>query len=193
MIGDAVVDLIEAGAVTNATKPIDRGVSVTGALIGTERLYRFADSNPGIAMRGADYTHGEAALSRLETLVTINAAIEVDLSGQVNAEQIGEAYVGGVGGQADFVRAGHRARLGHAIIALPSSAGGGAVSRIVPRLGGYVTTARSDVDVVVTEYGAAALRGCGFAERARRMIAIAHPDHRETLTRSAHALLRGVP
>jgi acyl-CoA hydrolase len=189
MISDAVVDLIEAGAVTNANKPIDVGVSVTGALIGTDRLYRFADANPCLAMRGADYTHGDTTLGHLDTLVTINAAIEVDLSGQVNAEQIGDDYVGGIGGQADFVRAGHRAKRGHAIIALPSTAGGG-VSRIVPVLGKCVTTPRADVDIIVTEFGAATLRGCGISERARRMIAIAHPEQREALSRGAHALLR---
>jgi acyl-CoA hydrolase len=191
MISDAVIDLIEAGAVTNALKPIDAGITVTGALIGTERLYRFADGNRKLAMRGADYTHGEEILRQLDTLVTINSAIEVDLSGQVNAEQIGEHYVGGIGGQADFVRAGHRARRGHAIIALPSLAGGG-VSRIVARLETCVTTARADADIIVTEHGAAELRGCGLAERARRMIAIAHPDHQEALSRSASALLRAV-
>jgi acyl-CoA hydrolase len=190
MMSDAAVDLIEAGAVTNAAKPIDAGVSVTGALIGTEKLYRFADANPQVALRGAHYTHGDATLARLDTLVTINAAIEVDLSGQVNAEQIGGKYVGAIGGQADFVRAGHRARRGRSIIALPSSAGGG-ISRIVHRLTDCVTTPRADVDVIVTEYGAAELTGCGLAERALRMIAIAHPDHREDLARSAHRVVRG--
>jgi len=189
MISDAVADLIECGAVTNAGKPIDAGVSVTGALIGTERLYGFADNNRAIALHGAGYTHGEATLSRLDTLVTINSAIEVDLTGQINAEQIGEDYVGGIGGQADYVRAGQRARNGHAIIALPSSAGGG-VSRIVPRLGASVTTCRADADVIVTEFGAAELRGCTLGRRAQRLIAIAHPDHREALERAAFEVFR---
>jgi acyl-CoA hydrolase len=190
MISDVVVDLIEAGAITNATKPIDAGVSVTGALIGTQRLYDFANDNPAIALHGAGYTHGAEILSRLDTLVTINSAIEVDLTGQINAERIGQGYVGGIGGQADFVRAGHRASKGHAIIALAASAGGN-ISRIVPTLGACVTTARSDADIIVTEYGAAQLKGCTLAERARRMIAIAHPDHREALEEKARSLFGG--
>jgi acyl-CoA hydrolase len=189
MMSDAVVDLISAGAITNARKPIDPGICVTGALIGTPKLYRFAHDNPAVALRDSGYTHGDQTLCQLETLVTINSAIEVDLTGQVNAEQIGDDYLGGVGGQADFVRAGHRAARGHAIIALPSSARGG-ISRIVPSLTTGVSTSRTDIDVVVTEHGAARLRGCTMAERAKRMIAISHPDHRETLSRAAHGLLR---
>jgi acyl-CoA hydrolase len=189
MMSDAVIDLITAGALTNATKPIDPGVSVTGALVGTEKLYNFANNNPAVALRDSSYTHGDATLAHLDRLVTINAAIEVDLTGQVNAEQIGDDYLGGIGGQADYVRAGHRAAHGHAIIALPSVARGG-ISRIVPALTAGVSTPRTDIDIVVTEHGAAQLRGCTLAERARRMIAIAHPDHREALEQSAHTLLR---
>lgn len=185
MISDAAMDLIAAGVVTNESKPIDRGISVTGALIGTAALYRFAHDNPAIALRASDYTHGDAVLARLDRLVTINSALDVDLTGQINAEQAGEAYVGGIGGQADFVRAGHRAAHGCAIIALPATARGN-VSRIVGDLP-VVSTARTDADVIVTEFGAAQLRGCTLAERARRMIAIAHPDHREALARAAHA------
>ncbi|WP_433152922.1 acetyl-CoA hydrolase/transferase family protein [Actinomadura nitritigenes] len=188
MIGDGLVDLVEAGVVTNARKPIDRGVSVTGALIGTDRLYRFADRNPAIRMRAADYTHGAAVLARLERLVTLNSAVEVDLTGQVNAEQTGPAYLGGTGGQADFVRAGARSPGGHAIIALPATARRGTVSRITAALSGPVTTARSDADVIVTEFGAAELRGRSLAERARRLVAIAHPDFQEDLAREAHAI-----
>ena len=180
MMSDAVVDLITQGVITNATKPIDPGISITGALIGTEKLYRFAHDNPALALRSAAYTHAAEILARLPTLITINSAIEVDLSGQINAEQIGEEYVGGIGGQADYVRAGHRAEQGHAIIALPSSATGG-ISRIVKRLSTPVTTQRADADIIVTEYGAAQLKGCTLAERARRLIAIAHPAHREAL------------
>jgi acyl-CoA hydrolase len=189
MMSDAVVDLITAGVLTNATKPIDTGISVTGALVGTSKLYTFANDNPAIALRDSSYTHGDATLAQLDRLVTINAAIEVDLTGQVNAEQIADDYLGGIGGQADFVRAGHRARRGHAIIALPSSARGG-ISRIVPALTTGVSTPRTDIDIVVTEHGAAQLRGCTLAERARRMISVAHPDHRAALEQSAHALLR---
>jgi acyl-CoA hydrolase len=188
MIGDGLVDLVEAGVVTNALKPIDKGVSVTGALIGTRRLYQFADRNPKIAMRNSAYTHDAATLAQLAKLVTVNSAVEVDLSGQVNAEQSGNSYLGGTGGQVDYVRAGMRSRGGHAIIALPATAKGGTISRITSALAGPVTTARSDVDVIVTEYGAAELKGQTLPERARRLIAIAHPDFREELDKAAHAI-----
>ena len=190
MLGDGLVELVEAGVVTNARKPIDTGVSVNGALIGTRRLYAFADRNPGIRMCPTSYTHDAAVLARLDRLVTINSALEVDLTGQVNAEQTGSSYVGGTGGQVDFVRAGARSPGGHAVIALPSTAKGGTISRIAVSLSGPVTTARSDVDVIVTEFGAAELRGRSLAERTRRLIAIAHPDFREELEREAHIIQR---
>ena len=118
MIGDGLVDLVESGVVTNARKPIDRGVSITGALIGTRRLYEFADRNPQIGMRSSSYTHSAEVLSRVTRLVTINSAVEVDLTGQVNAEQSGAQYLGGTGGQVDYVRAGARSPGGRSIIAL---------------------------------------------------------------------------
>ena len=190
MLGDGLVELVEAGAVTNARKRIDRGVSVSGALIGTRRLYEFAHRNPRIRMCATSYTHDGAVLAQLDKLVTINSAVEIDLTGQVNAEQIGSAYLGGTGGQADFVRAGARSPGGHAIIALPATARGGTISRITAGLSGPVTTARSDVDVVVTEFGAAELKGQTLAERTRRLIAIAHPGFQEELSREAHAIQR---
>ncbi|WP_405137786.1 acetyl-CoA hydrolase/transferase family protein [Nocardia sp. NBC_01388] len=190
MVGDGLVDLVEAGVITNARKRIDRGVSVTGALIGTERLYGFAHHNLDIRMCATSYTHDGAVLEALERLVTINSAVEVDLTGQVNAEQSGAAYLGGTGGQVDFVRAGSRSPGGHALIVLPSTAKGGAVSRITAALSGPVTTARSDVDVVVTEFGAAELKGQSVAERARRLVAIAHPDFREELSEAARTITR---
>lgn len=190
MIGDGLVDLVEAGVVTNALKPIDPGVSITGALIGTRRLYDFVDHNPKINMRSSSYTHNEATLSRLTRLVTINSAMEVDLTGQVNAEQSGGQYLGGTGGQVDYVRAGSRSRGGRSIIALPATAKGGKISRITAALSGPVTTARSDVDVIVTEFGAAQLKGQTLAERARRLVGIAHPDFREELDKVAHNIGR---
>lgn len=190
MIGDALVGLVESGALTNARKSIDRGMSVAGALIGSRRLYDFAHRNAAIAMRDSAYTHGDEVLARLDRLVSINSAVEVDLTGQVNAELAGGRYVGGTGGQVDYVRAGHRSRGGHSLVALPSTAKGGQVSRIVARLDGPVTTARSEVDVVVTEHGAAELRGQPLRERARRLAAIAAPQFRERLERDAHALQR---
>jgi acyl-CoA hydrolase len=190
MVGDGVADLIEAGVVTNARKPIDTGISITGTLIGTKRLFDFADRNPLIQIRDTGYTHNEAILSAIPNLVTINSAIEVDLTGQVNAEQSGSAYLGGTGGQIDYVRGGSRSRGGRSIIALPATAKGGTLSRIVASLSGAVSTARTEVDVIVTEYGAAELKGQTLGERARRMVAIAHPDFREELDRVAFEIRR---
>jgi acyl-CoA hydrolase len=190
MIGDALVDLVEAGAITNARKSIDTGISITGALIGTARLYEFANRNLAVGMRNSAYTHSAAVLSGLADLVTINSALEVDLTGQVNAEQSGAQYLGGTGGQVDYVRAGSRSRGGRSIIALPATAKDGTISRIVAALSGPVTTARSEVDVIVTEFGAAELKGQSLAERTRRMIAVAHPDFREALDRAAHVIQR---
>ncbi len=188
MIGDGLVDLVQAGVVTNARKPIDRGISVTGALIGTRALFDFAHRNKSIGIRKSSYTHGDAALSRLPGLVTINSAIEVDLTGQVNAEQSGAHYFGGTGGQVDFVRAGSRSSGGRSITALPATAKGGKISRITATLSGPVTTARSEVDVVVTEFGAAELKGQTLANRTRRLVAIAHPDFQAALERAAQAI-----
>ena len=190
MLGDGLVDLIEAGVVTNARKEIDRGVTINGALIGTSRLYRFAHDNPAIRMTPTSYTHDAAVLGQLSRLVTLNSALEVDMTGQVNAEQSGSAYLGGTGGQVDFVRAGARSPGGASLMVLASTAKGGAISKIVPQLSGPVTTARTEVDVVVTEYGAAELKGQTLAERARRLVAIAHPDFREGLERSAHDIAK---
>jgi len=186
MIGDGLVDLVEAGVITNACKSIDPGVSITGALIGTRRLFEFVHRNPQIGMRSSSYTHNEAVLSRLDRLVTLNSAVEVDLTGQVNAEQSGSQYLGGTGGQVDYVRAGSRSPGGHSIIALPATAKGGKVSRITTALSGPVTTARSEVDVIVTEFGAAELKGQTLTERTRRLVGIAHPDFRDELDRAAH-------
>jgi acyl-CoA hydrolase len=185
MLGDGVVELAEAGVLTNARKEFDMGVSVAGALIGSRRLFDYCDRNPAVAMQGANYTHNEAVLTRLSRLVTINSALEVDLTGQVNAEASGSAYMGGTGGQVDYVRAGSRSPGGHSIIALSATAKGGAISKIVSRLNGPVTTARAEVDIIVTEFGAAELKGQSLAERTRRLTAIAHPDFREELDRAA--------
>ena len=133
-------------------------------------------------------THGEASLAQQLRLCSINSAVEVDLTGQVNAEVSGGKYIGAVGGQVDFVRAAARSEGGASIIALPSSARGGQVSRIVARLGGPVTTPRCDVDHVVTEWGVASLRGLSLRQRVKAMAGIAHPDHREALLRAASAV-----
>ena len=191
LIGDGVVDLIEWGVVTNAHKSIDRGITVSGVLFGTDRLNRHAADNPQLCVCPPEHTHGRDVLSQLNNFIALNSAIEVDLTGQVNAETVDGVYVGAVGGQPDFMRAANTVDGGRAIIALPSTAKGGSISRIVPQVT-TVTTPRSDVDVIVTEWGVAELRGCTLRERARRMIAIAAPQCRETLERAAHAQLRGL-
>ncbi len=181
-VSDVLVDLVQAGVVTNAHKGRNAGKTVTGGLFGTQRLRDFAATSGLVAMRNAEYTHHLAVTSALAQFHTINSAIEIDLSGQVNAEIAGGRYLGAVGGQVDFVRAGMASRGGRSIIAFPSPTPDGTPSRIVASLAGRpVTTARSDVDLIVTEYGAADLRGCGLHERARRLVAIAHPEHRDAL------------
>ena len=191
MIGDAVLDLIESGVITNARKTVDPGVTITGLLAGTDRLYRFANRNAGLTVARSDYVSNERHLAAIPRFVTINSAIEVDLTGQINAEMVDGMHIGAIGGQSDFVRAGHRSEGGRSIIALPATARHGAISRIVIKLGGPVTTARSDVDVVVTEFGAAELRAQPLAERARRLIRIAHPAFQAELEANAADLLRG--
>lgn len=190
-IGDSIIQLMDSGAVTNMRKPIDCGISVTGVLFGSERLFKFAHENKAIRLSPVRYTHSASVLARFDNLFAINSAVEVDLTGQVNAEVSDTAYLGAVGGQVDFVRAATSSARGRSIIALPSTAQSGARSRIVARLSGCVTTTpRSDADLVVTEWGVAELRGQTIPERARRMIAIAHPSFREQLEREAYGLLR---
>tara|TARA_R110000850_G_scaffold161071_1_gene285485 strand:+ start:439 stop:1605 length:1167 start_codon:yes stop_codon:yes gene_type:complete len=185
MIGDKIVDLIEAGVITNALKSESRGVSVTGALVGTQRLYDFAHANPLISMQSTDVTHGASALANVAKLTSINSAIEVDLSGQVNAEEIGGRHLGAVGGAVDYVRGASRALGGRSIIALSSTTADAMRSKIVPALAGAVSTARSDVDVIVTEFGVADLRGRTLPERAEALVRIAHPAFRESLSAAA--------
>jgi acyl-CoA hydrolase len=186
LLSDGFVDLVEAGVVTNAHKGIDQGVSVTGCLFGTRRLFDHVSGNNAIALRSVEYTHSLAVMSQIQLLYSVNFAIEADLTGQVNAEQAGTRYLGAVGGQVDFVRGAQYSPGGRSIIALPSVTPDGKTSRIVTSLEGRpVTTARSDVDVVVTEYGVADLRGATFRERRSRLAAIAHPDFRDQLLRGA--------
>ncbi|HLW71919.1 MAG TPA: acetyl-CoA hydrolase/transferase C-terminal domain-containing protein [Candidatus Binataceae bacterium] len=189
LISDRVADLIEAGVVTNARKPIDTGITAAALLVGTERLYRFAHKNRAIRLFTYMHTHGANVLCRLGKFVAINSAIEVDLSGQINAETAAGEYIGGTGGQGDFVRGAQLASAGRAIIALPSTARNDINSRIVPALAdGIVTTPRSDADVIVTEFGAAELRGRPLAERARRLAAISHPNFRPALEAAAQRI-----
>lgn len=187
ILTDAAARLIEAGVVTNAAKGIDTGRSVTGGLFGSRLLMDHAHGNRSISMRTARYTHCARTLAGLERLYSINSAIEVDLSGQVNAEVAGSRYLGAVGGQVDFVRGSRLSPGGRSIIALPAATADGKRSKIVPCLAGRpVTTARADVDLVVTEFGAADLRGLDLAARAKALVGIAHPDFREDLLRAAH-------
>ena len=179
LINDAVVELVERGVVTNARKGIDPGVTVTNQLIGTQRLYGFAHQNRGVIMRPAAYTHDHGVLGRISKLTAINSALQVGLDGSVNAETLNGVAIGAIGGQLDFVRGANASPGGRALIALPACGPDGS-SRIVAQVD-TVTTPRADVDAIVTEWGVAELRGCGLAERARRMIAIAAPQHRDGL------------
>ncbi len=190
VIGDRVADLMDAGAITNRRKPVDEGVTVTNALLGSERVYRFAHRNPRIALRATRHTHDLAVLGALPNLVGINSALEIDLTGQVNAEAAGGRHVGLIGGHADFLRGCLRSDGGLGIVALESTARGGQVSRIVSSLaGGVVTTPRADADVVVTEHGIAELRGKTLFERAHALIGIAAPAFRDRLRAAAQRLV----
>jgi 4-hydroxybutyrate CoA-transferase len=187
MFTDVMVDLVESGAVNGSRKELDRGKIVTAFMMGTPRLYRFADDNPMVQLRPVDYTNDTAVIRRLRRMTAINSAIEVDLTGQVCADSIGYRLYSGIGGQMDFVRGAALAPEGRAIIALPSSAADGAQSRIVAVLheGAGVVTTRGHVQTVVTEFGVAELYGRSIAERARALIAIAHPRFRDALTAAA--------
>jgi acyl-CoA hydrolase len=158
MISDGILELIDAGVVTNSRKPADRGLSVTGAALGSRRLFDALPGRGDIVFRPVSYTHVPATLARVGPLAAINSAVEIDLAGQVNAEEAAGRRIGAIGGQVDFLR-GAAAGGGKPIIALPSS-------RIVARQTGPASTARSDVDWIVTEHGARSLRG--VPERARR-------------------------
>lgn len=179
LLNDAAAKLMDAGVITNERKSLDRGHAVAGLLMGTRWLFEFAHRNAAVLLKSTGYTHDPEVLASQDRLVAINSALEVDLSGQVNAERAGGDYVGAVGGASDFLRGAARSRGGVPIVALPSAAGG--ISRIVANLSGPVSTARADAGFVVTEFGVADLRGQPLRARQERMLAIAHPDHRRTL------------
>ncbi|SCU84417.1 Acetyl-CoA hydrolase/transferase [Cupriavidus necator] len=187
-IGDGIAALAEAGVLTNARKSIDTGVGIAGILMGSERLRRWAHRNPQLQLRETAYTHHPEVLASVDKLTAINSAIEVDLTGQVNAEVAAGVYVGAVGGAVDFLRGAARSRGGLPIVALPATAKG--ASRIVAQLSGPVSTPRSDAGLIVTEHGVADLRGQTLSQRVRRMLDLAAPEHRADLERQAHALLR---
>ncbi len=183
MFTDAVVDLVEAGAITGAAKERNRGKIVTAFLMGSRRLYDFVHDNPMVEMRPVDFTNDTSIIRTFRKMVAINSAIEVDLTGQVVADSIGSRPYSGVGGQMDFIRGAALAEEGQAIIALPSTAAGGTVSRITATLkeGAGVVTTRAHVRTVVTEYGVTDLLGRSLRERAAALIEIAHPDFRDEL------------
>ena len=187
-VGDGIAALAEAGVLTNAKKSLDTGVGIGGILMGSEKVRRWAHRNPQFALRGTDYTHDPEVLATSHKLAAINAAIEVDLTGQINAEVAAGVYVGAVGGAVDFLRGAARSRGGLPIVALPATAKG--KTRIVARLSGPVSTPRSDAGLIVTEHGVADLRGQTLSRRVRRLIDIAAPAHREDLDRQAHETLR---
>jgi len=191
MFTDVVVDLVEAGVVTGAAKDLNRGKIVSTFVMGTSRLYDFVHDNPMVEMRPVEYTNDTSIIRRLRRMIAINSAIEIDLTGQVVADSIGHRLYSGIGGQMDFMRGAALAPEGRAIIALPSTAVGGTRSRIVAELqpGSGVVTSRGHVQTVVTEYGVAELRGRSLGDRARALIAVAHPDFRADLTDSARRRL----
>ncbi len=189
MFSDGVVELVEAGVITNESKTIHRGKLIATFLMGTRRLYDFVHDNPAVEMHTVDYTNDPVVIGRNSKVVAINGAIEVDLTGQVCADSIGYTHYSGVGGQVDFVRGAARSPGGKSIIVLPSTAAEGQVSRIRVALseGASVTTTRNDIHYVVTEYGIADLRGKSFSRRAEALIAIAHPDFRHELNEGVKA------
>jgi 4-hydroxybutyrate CoA-transferase len=187
LLVDASVALVERGVVTAARKPFHRGRLDIAEAMGTRRLFDFLHDNARVNMESSAFVHDPDVVARLDRFVSINSALEIDLTGQVNAESLGPRQVAGIGGQFDFVIGAARARNGLAIIALPSTGGrDGGVSRIVPRLGAgaAVTTPRYLADWVVTEHGAVRLRGLGVRQRAAALTAVAHPRYREELERA---------
>ncbi len=187
MFADGIVDLIEAGVVTGERKSIHRGKVIAGFLLGTKRLFDFVHDNPVVELHPTSYTNDPFVIAQNDNMVAINSAIELDITGQVSSDSIGAIFYSGFGGQTDFIRGASRSRGGKPIIALPSTAKGGTLSRVVPCLSscaGVVTT-RADVRWVVTEYGSAYLFGKTVRQRARALIDIAHPKFREELERAA--------
>ena len=191
IVNDTAMRLVESGVANGSRKTRDRGVAVGGLLGGTSALFRWAHRNPAVELRPTAYTHDPDVLASSHRLVAVNSAIEVDLTGQVNAETAAGRYVGAVGGAVDFLRGAARSAGGVPVVALPSTARsrGAVAHRIVERLTGPVSTPRSEGIVVVTEHGVADLRGATVTQRVERMIAVAHPDHRAELDASADRAL----
>jgi acetyl-CoA hydrolase len=188
LFSDGVIELVNAGVLTNAQKTLHPGKIVAGFILGTQRLYDWVHNNPLIEFHRTEYVNDPFVIAQNERMVAINSAIEVDLTGQVCADSIGPKLYSGVGGQLDFIYGASRSEGGVPIIALPSQAK--TFSRIVPMLkqGAGVVTTRNHVRYVVTEYGVADLYGKTIRQRAKSLISIAHPDFREDLERQAQEL-----
>lgn len=185
MFSDRVVDLVQAGVITNRRKRIYPGRIVTSFVTGTRRLFDFVDDNPQVAFYPCDVTNDTNLLRKIEKLVAVNSALQIDLTGQVCADSVGHHIYSGIGGQMDFIRGAAMSPGGRAIIALPSTARGGRVSRIVSELspGAGVVTTRGHVQWVVTEYGTVDLHGLSLRQRGDALISVAHPDFRAELRR----------
>lgn len=183
MFSDLVVDLVEAGVITNRRKKIYPGWIVTSFVNGTRRVFDFVNDNPQVCFLPCDMTNDTNLLRKIDNLVAVNSALQIDLTGQVCADSLGHRIYSGIGGQMDFIRGAAMSRGGRPIIALPSTAGDGRYSRIVMELtpGAGVVTTRGHVHWVVTEYGAVNLHGLSLRQRGERLISIAHPDFRAEL------------
>ncbi len=187
MFSDRVVDLMERGNITNKRKAVHAGRTVTSFVIGTRRLFEFVNDNPLVEFHPADRTNDTSLMRKNDKVVAINSALQVDLTGQVCADSLGHSIYSGIGGQMDFIRGAALSKGGKPIIALPSTASGGRLSRIVPELntGAGVVTTRGHIHWIVTEYGAVNLHGLSLRERRERLISIAHPDFRASLAAAA--------
>ena len=183
LVSDGVIPLIEAGVITGERKNFKPRKIILGFAIGTKKLFNFVDNNPIFEFHPTSYTNDPGLIARNDTMVAINSALQVDLTGQVCSDSIGNQFYSGIGGQVDFLRGASRSRSGKPIIAISSTAKDGAISRIVPMLspGAGVVTSRGLVRYVVTEYGVAYLHGKTIRERAQALIDIAHPKFREEL------------
>lgn len=190
LFSDGVVTLFEQGIITCSRKTFHPGKMVAGFLFGSERLYRFVDNNPIVELHPTEYVNDPYNIALNDNMVAINAALQVDLTGQVCADSIGPVLYSGVGGQLDFIRGAARSKGGLPLIALPATAKGETISRISPLLpeGSGVTTTRNDVHYIVTEYGVASLYGKTIRQRAQALIHIAHPKFRDELTHAARKL-----
>ncbi|MBR3303867.1 MAG: acetyl-CoA hydrolase/transferase family protein [Bacteroidales bacterium] len=183
MFSDGVVDLVKKGVINNSKKKLHPGKLVSGFLMGSQKLYDFVDNNPDVLMYPVNYVNDPRTICQMDKFVSINSALEIDLQGQSTAESIGLKVFSGTGGQVDFIRGAAWSKGGKAILAFPSTAKHGEVSRIKAYLteGAGITTPRDDVDYIVTEYGIAHLKGATLKERARMLINIAHPKFRDEL------------